>query len=162
MEFISYSDLRKTNNTTSARRKLGKDIHGGTDSASVAKSVLLFLSLGLTNGAKILAETYTPKSKAQEFVMVSGEIFGALRREYNNQFVNDSVVMCMKVNHQPKRIELNQYGRDVMLSLDKCATIINSVTLAELYANVRNDMIKHPEIYGKDRHLTAISSPAPT
>ena len=132
----------------------------GTNSA-VAKSVLNFISLGLTNGAELLSETYKPSSKVTEFVNVSLKILEALKRGYEQKFATNFVIISMKVNNTSKEIELTQLGRDVMLSLDNSTTIISSITLIELYANLRNDMIKHPEIYGKERQLTAISFPDP-
>jgi|GEM_PF-3974720 len=131
------------------------------NNAAVAKSVLNFISLGLTNGAELLAATYKPSSKVTEFVNVSLKILEALKRGYEHKFATNFVLISMKVNNQSKEIELTQLGRDVMLSLGNSTTIISSITLIELYANLRNDMIKHPEIYGKERQLTATSYPDP-
>lgn len=157
MDFIRR--IRKVDRSSVNRKSIGTTERVGDD-AAVARSVLSFLSYALTNGAEELSYSYSPE-KTQEFVLVSEEIVGALKREYENRFANDSVVMLMKVNYRSKRVELTQVGRDVMLSLDNTTTRISSITLTELYANIRNDMIKHPEIYGKDRQLTAMSCPEP-
>lgn len=155
IEAIRRVGRRRTRATSAA------SISSSGDSSAVSQSVLTFLSMGLTDGVEGLAANYRPSSKAQEFVTVSGEIINALKSGYENNFADNSVVMSMKVNGQSKRIELIQYERNVMMSLDQSTTLIQRITLAELYANVRNDMIQHPEIYGKDRYLTAIAAPEP-
>ncbi len=139
------------------RKKVGR----GKASPAVAKSVLNFLSYGLTEGAESLRQNHSRGSKVDEFVIVSGEILGALKREYEKNFPDDSVTLCMRVNHELKRIELIGLGHHVMMTLDGTSIMINNTSLAELYANIRNDIIKHGEIYGKDLQLTAFSSPAP-
>jgi len=142
------------------KRKHAEKIAPESDNASVAKAVLAFLALGLTGGAESIAKNYKPM-KVDEFVTVSGAILTALKNGYEHKFSSDFVVMSMKVNHQSKDIELTQLGRDVMLSLGTSTDIIISITLTELYANLRYDVIKHPEIYGKELHLIATSFPDP-
>jgi len=142
----------------SKHKKISRDRKKGDDKA-VAKAVLGFLSMGLTDGVETLRQYYNPK--VEEFVTVSGEIFGSLKREYENKFADDLVVLSMKVNSKQKQIELTQLGRDVMISLDGSTRVINNMTLIQLYANMRNDMINHGEVYGKDLELTALSSPKP-
>ena len=153
MAFFNFFRRKKKTAATPA--------NADSNNSAVAKSVLNFISLGLTNGAEILGETYKPSSKVTEFVNVSLKILEALKRGYEHKFAASFVVISMKVNNSSKEIELTQLGRDVMLSLDNSTTIISSITLAELYANLRNDMIKHPEIYGKERQSTASSFPDP-
>jgi hypothetical protein len=131
------------------------------DNASVAQSVLDFLALGLTHGAEALKKRYKPSSKINEFVDVSGEILKTLKHKYDEHLSSDSVAMRMHVNHQLKQIQLTQVGRDVMLAMDGRIAIISNITLTQLYANVRNDIIKHEAIYGKKLQLMAASFPAP-
>jgi hypothetical protein len=157
---MSLFPLRRRT-TTGVGRKTVTHLKPGGDAASVAKSVLNFLSLGLTNGAEYLAEHYQPREKVEEYVTVSNEIITALKREHDNRYANDSVTMFMKVNGQQKRIELTQYGQHVMMSLDGQSVMINNMTLPELYANIRYDMIHHPEIFGKERQRTAMAFPEP-
>jgi len=152
MGFFSYFRRKK--------RKHAEKVPSGGDSASVAKAVLAFLAVGLTNGAESIAKNYK-STKLDEFVTVSGAILTALKNGYEQNFSSDFVVMSMKVNHQSKDIELTQLGRDVMLSLGASTDIIISITLTELYANLRYDIIKHPDIYGKELHLIAVSYPDP-
>ncbi len=160
MNIFTYA-ISRIRNRKSRRKKVALATEQSDDSAAVAKSVLVFLSMGLTDGVETLQQNYTPGSKVKEFVTVSGEILGSLKREYENRFANDSVTMSMKVNSKQKQIELTQLGRNVMLSLDNCATVINNMTLMQLYANMRNDIIKHAEVYGRDLELTALSAPEP-
>lgn len=152
MGFFSYFRRKK--------RKHAEKIDPGSDSASVAKAVLAFLAVGLTDGAESIAKNYKP-TKLDEFVTVSGAILTALKHGYEQNFSSDFVVLSMKVNHQSKDIELTQLGRDVMLSLGTTTNIIISITLTEVYANLRYDIIKHPEIYGQALHQIAISYPDP-
>lgn len=153
MQFFNFFRRKKGTAATSP--------NADNTNSAVAKSVLDFISLGLTNGAELLSTNYKPSSKVTEFVSVSLKILEALKRGYEQKFATNFVVISMKVNNKSKEIELTQLGRDVMLSLDNSTTIISSITLIELYANLRNDMIKHPEIYGKERQLTATSFPDP-
>lgn len=153
MSFFHFFRRKKRTATTSP--------DSDKNDSAVAKSVLDFISLGLTNGAELLATTYKPSSKVAEFVSVSLKILEALKDGYDHKFSTNFVAISLKVNNKSKEIELTQLGRDVMLSLDNATTVISSITLIELYANLRNDMIKHPEIYGKERQLTATSFPAP-
>lgn len=140
------------------RKKVGKD---KGSSASVSQSVLNFLAFGLTEGAESLAENWTPRSKVNEYVIVSKEMFSSLKLGHDNKFKNDSVMLSMKVNGKQKQIELVQLGRNVMMTLDESTIIIKNITLTEIYAKMRNDIIRHADIYGKDLQLTAITSPAP-
>jgi hypothetical protein len=152
MNFFSYFRRKK--------RKHAEKNNPGRTSASVAKAVLAFLALGLTDGIESITKSYKT-TKVDEFVTVSKAILNSLKQGYENKFSSDFVVMSMKVNDQQKQIELTQLGRNVMLSLDTTTDIITSITLTEIYANLRNDIIKHPEIYGKELHLVANSFPDP-
>jgi hypothetical protein len=142
------------------KRKSAEDINAGKTSPSVAKAVLAFLALGLTDGIESIIQSYKP-TKVDEFVTVSKAILNALKKGYESKFSGDFVVMSMKVNEQQKQIELTQLGRNVMLSLDATTDIITNITLTEIYANLRKDIIKHPEIYGKELHLVASTFPDP-
>jgi len=127
--------------------------------SATAKNVLNFLSFGLTYGAEILRDRYQPSSKVNEFIAVSGQLLEALKNHHNERLMSDSVVISVHINTMQKQIELTQIGRDVMLSLDGSSTIITHVNFAELYANLRNDIIGHGAIYGQPLHALAESYP---
>ena len=118
--------------------------------AATAKKVLQFISHGLTYGAVSLASHYQPKEKVFEFVAVSGSILGALKRHQAAAHLTETVVISVHVNNSQRQIKLNQAGEHVMLTLDGCEAIINLATLEQLYANLRDDILKHGEIYGKN------------
>lgn len=153
MGFLNFFRRKKRIATPEKIDKASNDL-------SVAYSVLMFISLGLTNGAESLSEKYK-STKITEFVAVSLKLLDALKQGYEHKFASNFVAISVKVNNQSKDIEMIQLGRDVMLSLGGAATVINNITLVELYANLRHDMIKHPEIYGQDRQSTALSYPEP-
>jgi len=129
--------------------------------ATTAKNVLNFLSYGLTFGARSLADKYQPSSKVGEFVAVSGQILNALKQHHDDQFSSDAVVLTMHINAQLKKIEMTQVGNNVMLTLEDNASVISHTTLINLYAFLRNDMIKNGDTYGKELQLIPTSFPAP-
>lgn len=126
--------------------------------AATANKVLQFLSHGLTFGVESLASHYRPSNKVDEFVAVSGAILSALK-SHDTHF-SDAVVISVHVNEVPKLIKLMQIGEHVLLALDGYQTIISLITLDEIYLRLRNDIIHHEQIYGKDVHMMAASSPA--
>lgn len=156
MNFIINTLLRKKK--TKAKKE---NVDHENLNSSTAKSVLNFLSFGLTYGAESLRDRYKPSTKVNEFVAVSGQILSALKHRYDERFVSDSVVLSMHINAKSKQITLTQVGQNVMLVLDNHSAIITHTTLTELYANMRNDIIKHGEIYGEDLRSIATSFPAP-
>jgi hypothetical protein len=147
------------------RKQAQKEKNGPADqkklNAATAINVLNFLSYGLTYGARTLAEKYQPSSKAGEFVAVSGQILNALKHHHDNKFSSDAVVLTMHVNTQLKKIEMTQVGNNVMLTLEDNASVIRHTTLVQLYAFLRNDMIKNGDRYGKELQVIASSYPTP-
>jgi hypothetical protein len=129
--------------------------------AGTAINVLNFLSYGLTYGARSLAEKYQASGKANEFVAVSGQILNALKRHHDDKFSSDAVVLTMHINAQLKTIEVTQVGNNVMLTLEDNACVISHTTLLQLYAFLRNDMIKNGDRYGEELQLLASSYPTP-
>ena len=154
MSFISdlFSQKRKHDEHDSDHRNLN---------SATAKSVLKFLVYGLIHGAVSLATQYKPSSKVDEFVAVSGQILAALHRHNAEKYSSDSVQLSLHINGQSKLVELNQMGRDVLLSLDGNTAIIGHTTLAILYTQLRNDMVLHGEIYGAALQALAGSFCAP-
>lgn len=146
------------------RRKKKKSAEQNSPSRtppSVAKAVLAFLALGLTDGIDSIIQSYKP-TKIDEFVTVSKAMLTALKQGFENKFASDFVVMSMKVNEQQKQIQLTRLGRNVMLSLDDSTDVITNITLTDIYAKLRKDVIKHPEVYGKELHVLASSLPDPS
>lgn len=146
MGWINYA-ITPIKRRLTRRKKMGG---ASLDHAARDKAVLAFLSFGLTYGIEALRQYYRPNSKVQEFVAVTEEIVSALKEEANQHFANGCVTLFMKVNYQPRHIEVAQVGNDVMLSLDKCATFISHITLEQLYANIRHDITQHSDVYGED------------
>lgn len=111
--------------------------------------MLNFLTYGLIYGAKSLQAQYTPESKVQEFVAVSGEILRALKRYHDQSTPGDAVLIHMHVNDRYKQIKLKQTGTGITLTLDDAARIIDHITLWQLYESMCLDIIRQGDIYGK-------------
>lgn len=139
------------------RKKKSKISHEKLNPAT-AKSVLLFLSHGLTYGAVSLSQRYSPKSKVNEFVAVSGSILNGLKQRRQTLPLADSVVVSVHINDAMKSIELKQVGEHVMLVLDDNSTIISLTTLDQIYISLRDDMVNHGDIYGSALQAAAASN----
>jgi len=132
----------------------------GKLNAATAKKVLQFLSYGLTYGVQSLADKYPPRSKVSEYVAVCGAILGGLKPGQSSAPHNGVAVISVHVNDMQKEIRFMQVAEHVMLALDGCETIISFTTLDQIYTGLRNDIMKHGDIYGKSLHATAMSYPA--
>jgi len=138
-------------------RRKNKPVQPKKLNSATAKKVLQFLSHGLTCGAQSLASHYRPQSKVNEFVAVSGSILQGLKQHAGN--TSDAVEISMHINGMEKKIRFIQVGDHVMLTLDGCESLISLTTLEQLCCSLRDDILKHEDIYGASLHK-AVSSDA--
>ena len=146
--FALITDLFLRKRKSSPQKKLN---------AATAEKVLQFMRYGLTYGAAQLASHYQPRSKVNEFVAVSGAILKGLQSGHARS--TDPIAISVHVNDNLKEIRFMQVGDHVMLVLEDCEAFISFTTLDQVYASLRNDIIKHPDIYGKALQASALSCP---